>query len=365
MRFETTTTQLLEAVSVAARFVEKRANLPVLTGICISTEGNRALLRATNLECGVELTVPAKVLEGGSVVVPAGALLGFLSNAKDKNISLEKKESTLRVQTSRATATIKTFPIDDFPTLPHVPATSSFSCSTADLARAIKSVVYCASTSAIKPELQSVLLFGEAGKLRAAATDSFRLAEKTVPLRSPGATPQLLVPARNAVECMRILETSTGEVDVYYTENQISMHVGPTYFTTRVIDGSFPNYQQIIPKTFSSEIVVLREDFSQALKSLSVFSDKFSHLSFSVENKKKALVLSSHNPDLGEQESTIPATISGEDAAMSFNSKYLADSIQAIQGESIRIQANGPGKAILITDAADNSFRYLAMPMNR
>jgi DNA polymerase-3 subunit beta len=137
------------------------------------------------------------------------------------------------------------------------------------------------------------------------------------------------------------------------------------YYTSRLIDGAFPNYQQIIPKSFATEAVVLREDLQQALKSLTVFSDKFLQVSFTVDPARKSIVLSSRNPDVGEQVTTLRATISGEGFTINFNSRYLADSLQAILGESVRVQSNGPGKPILIKDAADDSYLYLAMPMNR
>jgi DNA polymerase-3 subunit beta len=365
MKFECTTEQLLKAVTTAARFVERKANLPVLGSILITADGGRVILRATNLECGVEVTFTAKVSGSGVVAVPGSVLLGFLSNARGKNVSAALVGELFKIETERASASIKTIPHDDFPILPQVSAERSFTVKSGDLTRAIRSVAYCASTSAIKPEQQSVLLFGEAGKVTAAATDSFRLAEKSIPLRSGGGVAHLLLPARNAAELMRIVETANVEVELYYNDNQISTHVGDVYYTSRLIDGAFPNYRQIIPKSFISEAVVLREDFSAALKSLSVFADKFAQVTFTIDPAKKAIFLSSRNPDVGEQTSTVRATISGEPCTMNFNGRYLADSLQAITGDSVRIHANGAGKALLIKDAADESFLYLAMPMNR
>ena len=175
----------------------------------------------------------------------------------------------------------------------------------------------------------------------------------------------MLLPARNATELLRILEGATGDVEIYYNEHQLSTHVGAVYYTSRLIDGAFPNYRQIVPKTFATEAVVLREDMGQALKSLSIFADKFSQVSVGVEPSKKAVTLASRNPDVGEQISTLRATVSGEAVAMNFNGRYLADSLQAISGESVRLYSNGPGKPLLVKDAADDSFFYLAMPMNR
>jgi len=365
MKFESPTTELQKAVAVAARFVEKRANLPALSAVLIASEGGRLMLRATNLECGVEIVLPVKVSGEGVAAVPGSVLLGFLSNARGKNTSASLLGEVLKVESDRAQASIKTMPHEDFPTLPRVAADRSFTVKAVDLMKAIRSVAYCASVSTIKPELQSVLLYGDAGKLTAVATDSFRLAEKTIVLKAGGSVPQLLVPARNAAEFMRLLEVVSGDIEVYYNDNQLSAQIGDTYFTSRLIDGAFPNYRQIVPKSFSTEAVMLREDFSTSLKSLSVFADKFSQVSFAINPAKKEVTLSSRNPDVGEQVSTIKSTIKGDELAMNFNGRYLADSLQAVNGASVRIQSNGPGKAILIKDAADETFFYLAMPMNR
>jgi DNA polymerase-3 subunit beta len=365
MRFETSIEQLHTGVSIISRFAERRANLPVLGTILITAEGGRLILRATNLECGVELVVPAKVSSEGIVAVPANVLAGFLGNAKGKSISITLIGEVLKIETDRATASIKTIPHEDFPALPRVSAEQSFKVKAPELVRAIRSVAYCASLSSVKPELQSVMVYGESGKLYSVATDSFRLAEKSVPLRSTGSIPQLLVPAKNAAELMRILEGVTGEVELYYNEHQISLQTEGLYYTSRLLDGSFPNYRQILPKSFVTEVVVLREEMGASLKSLSVFADKFAHIQLAVEPANKSLTLSSRNPDVGEQISTLKATISGEGSSMSFNGRYLADSLQAISGDSVRLCANGPGKALLVRDAADDSFLYLAMPMNR
>ena len=365
MKFECTTEQLLNAVSTVARFVERRTNLPVLSSILLSADGGRVQLRATNLECGVEITIPAKVSQKGTVAISGSVLLGFLSNVRSRGITISLSGGVIKIEAERASASIKTVSHEDFPILPRVSASSSFTLKTNDLLKALKSVVYCASTSTIKPELQSVLLLSEGGKLFTAATDSFRLAEKTTPLQSKSSVPQLLLPARNVVELMRIIESVNGTIEFYYNENQISTHIGDLYFTSRLLDGTFPNYRQIIPKSFSTEIVLLREDIAQALKSLAIFSDKFAQVSFVVEPAKKTITLSSRNPDVGEQISTLRATISGDQISMNFNGKYLSDSLQSIVGESVRIQSNGPGKPLLIKDAADDTFFYLAMPMNR
>lgn len=365
MKVETQTEAFAQAVATATRFTEKRPNLPVLSCVLVHADGSRLTVRATNLECGVELVIPAHITSGGTVAVPAGTLSGFLTNARGKSITMKMVGEVLKVESERASASIKTVPHEDFPILPRVSAEQSFSVKAQDMVRAIRSVAYCASLSAVKPELQSVLLYGDAGKLLAVATDSFRLAEKQVPLKSGGSVPQLLVPARNAAELMRILDGVSGDIELYYNENQLSTQVGDVYYTSRLLDGAFPNYRQILPKEFATEALVLREDMLSALKSLSIFADKFAQVSVQIDPTHKALLLSSRNPDVGEQISTMQATIEGNPVSISFNGRYLADSLQAITGDSVRLHSNGAGKPMLIKDASDDSFLYLAMPMNR
>jgi len=365
MKFETTLENLQQAASTASRFAERKANLPVLGCVLITAEGGRLTMRATNLECGVEIVLQAKVGSEGTVAVPAAVFAGFLNNARGKTVSVALSGEVLKVETERASASIKTLSHEDFPILPRVSAERSFTAKAADIVRAIRSVAYCASLSAIKPELQSVLFYGDGGKLTAVATDSFRLAEKTVPLRAGGSVPELLIPARNAAELMKILDGISGDVELYYNDNQLSTQTETIYYTSRLLDGAFPNYRQILPKSFTTQAVVLREEMSTALKSLSIFADKFAQVSLSIEPSKKSLLLSSRNPDVGEQVSTVKAAVEGDAMAVSFNGRYLADSLQSVAGDSVRLHSNGPGKAMLIKDAADDSFLYLAMPMNR
>ena len=365
MKFECTTSQLSSGVSLASRFVQKQANLQTLNSILVVAENNTIVLRATNLECGVEVSIPSKVLENGSCAVSAGTFLGFLSNVRSGSVEGSLAGAVLKLKTDQSSASIKTISYEDFPILPRVSAEHSFTVKGADFAKCLRGVLHCAAVSSIKPELQSVFLVGDEGKLSAAATDSFRLAEKSVPLKSRGAVPQMLVPARNAGELVRILEGSSGDVEVYYNENQISLQADHVYYTSRLLDGSFPNYRQIIPKDFLTEVVVLREDFSQALKGLVVFSDKFMQVSFMVDPKKKIVAFSSRNADVGEGECILKAAVSGQEMKMSFNSRYLGDGLIPITGDSVRLRMSGPGKAMIIKDATDDSYLYLAMPMNR
>jgi DNA polymerase III subunit beta len=366
MKVECATMDLKEAATLAQRFTNKQAQLEALQGVLLIAEGKTLTLRATNLEFGVEVSIPAKIVDTGVCAV-SGATLASLTN----NLPLSVKTTTLAVEGSLLTLTtdksvshIKTLAHEDFPILPTVSAENTFTIDAGEFAKLLRSVAFCAAISSIKPELQSVLVYSEDGKLTAAATDSFRLAERSISYKGTE-VPHILIPVRNAAELIRILESGKGSVDVYFSENQLSIRLDDIYFTTRLIDGSFPNYRGLLPGSFETEALVLKEDLSQALKTIAVFADKYAQVTLSVAPKKKEVAFSSRNTDVGEHTIAIPATCSGQSVEMNFNGKYIADALQSVTGESLRLGLNGPGKPLAMLSGSEKGFIYIVMPMNR
>lgn len=365
MKIEVGMEKLKDAVLLASRFVSRGATLEALQGILLIADGKTVTLRATNLECGVEVSIPARIENPGLIAVQSGPFTSLISNSVGtKSAALSRVGNTLSLVTEHSNSIIKTVPHEDFPILPTVSAEKTLSLDAREFSKTLRSVAFCASLSNIKPELQSICVYVDGGKLFAAATDSFRLAEKSQTLKT-GDTDQLLIPIRNAAELIRILERAESKVEVYYSENQLSVRAGDVYFTTRLIDGTFPNYRQILPTSFSTEAVVLREDLLGSLKTLSIFADKSAQVRIAVDAKKKQVTFSARNPDIGEHAVELPATLSGENIEMHFNGRYIADSLASISEESVRLGFNGVGKPLAISPASDTSFRYIVMPMNR
>lgn len=366
MNVECSTQALKEAATLAQRFTHKQAQLEALQGILLIAEGKTLTLRATNLECGVEVSVPAKILETGLCATSGATLASLVGNLpmSAKVATLVTEGTLLKVATEKSTSNIKTIPHEDFPILPTVSGENTFSIDALECTKLLRAVAFCAAVSSIKPELQSILVYTEGEKLVAAATDSFRLAEKVISYKG-GEIPKLLIPVRNAAELIRILEAGKGSVDMYFSENQLSVQVGDTYFTTRLIDGTFPNYRQIIPQEYKTEAVVLKEDLSQALRTISIFADKYAQVTLAVDPKKKEVTLSSRNVDVGEHTITISATCSGEKIEMNFNGKYIADALHSVSGESLRLGLNGVGRPLALSAASETGFVYIVMPMNR
>lgn len=367
MKIECIKEKLARAVSQAERVTTKNPTLPILGCILLEASKNNLIIKATNLDLGIEIHIPVKVVKDGKVAVPGVILNNFLSTIQnDKNVTIEITENNvIKVLASKTSTIIKTLPHDDFPEIPRVPEEQSFKIQASDVVRGLKSVWYSSSVSSVKPELSSVFIHSEEDSLVFAATDSFRLAEKKVKVKKTKPIERILLPFKNIPEIIRTLDENQGEVLVCFTKNQISFSQSDAYLTSRVVDGMFPDYKQIIPNETGTEAIILKQDLIQALKTANIFSDKFNQINIQVSPKSKKFVLKTSNSDVGESLNSVDANLSGEEVVVNFNYKYLSDCFQSIDADSVSLSFNGTNKPLVIRGAGDKSFLYLVMPMNK
>lgn len=367
MKIECIKEKLTKAVAAAERVTSKNTTLPVLGCILFEAGKNNLTIKATNLDLGIEVSVPVKVVKEGKVAILGSILNNFLSTVQgDKNITIETTNSnTIKVLAARTSTIIKTIPESDFPNIPKVSDDQSFKISATDVVGGLKSVWYSSSVSSVKPELSSVFIHSEGDNLIFAATDSFRLAEKRVRMKKARAIERILIPFKNIPEIIRTLDEAREEILICFTKNQISFSYDGVYLTSRVVDGVFPDYKQIIPSGNTTEAILLKQDLIQALKVANIFSDKFNQINLQVMPKSKAFVLKTSNSDVGESLNSVDATLSGDNVTLNFNYKYLSDCFQSINSDSISLSFNGASKPLVIRGVGDKSFLYLAMPMNK
>lgn len=355
-----------EVVGNVARFAERRVlTLPALGGIVIEAKENSITLRATNLETGIEMTCEGIVRKPGTVAIPASLLKEITSSfSSDGTVTLEQTKENIILSTEKGKSTIKTLPYEDVPTL-GVPENTktTFPIPGSTLRSLIMSVSGYASTSTIRPELSSVLLSAAGGVVKAVATDSFRLAEKK--LSVSGTIPQfsLLIPAKNALDIIQNIGDE--EVTIQADDHQLAVVWAGGVAVTRLVSLTYPDYQQIIPKTSVAEATLLKKDFEGALKRTAVFSDAFQKVRFGIDTKNKKISLSAQNTDIGESSEEVNAGVSGESVQLSFNHRYLGAPLQGMVSESITLSAAGIGRPLVIRGAGDTSFLYLVMPMNQ
>ena len=365
MKLECGVEKIKNAILQAEKITGKNLTLPVLSSILFIAEGKSLKLRATNLSLGVEIEIPAKIEKEGIVAVSGATLAGIFSNVfQNENIYLESEDGNLLIKTKKNRIKLKGQAHDDFPTIPLVDG-KSFEVEAKKLVDGIKSVYYSSTPSDIKPEISSVYMYSNQDDLIFVSTDSFRLAEKKIKIKVSEEIPGILIPFKNVSEILRIFGEVQDVVKVCFNKNQISFSSDNIYLTSRVIDGVFPDYRQIIPKEFKVEAVVLKQDLLNALKLSNIFSDKFNQINLRISPKEKVFELSSANNDVGENKTYLDAAIKGEDILLGFNYKYFLDCFQSINVDSISIRLNQASKPMLISGSSDKSFTYLIMPMNR
>ncbi len=365
MKLECGIEKIKNAISLTERVTSGNLTLPVLNSILLIAEGKNLKLRSTNLSIGVEVDIPAKIEVEGTIAITGTSLSNAFTNIHgNENITLEVENGNLLVKTKKSKIRFKANPHEDFPTIPKVEG-NSFEIENKKLIEGIKSVYYSASVTDIKPEISSVYIYKEEENLVFVSTDSFRLAEKRVKIKKSFDLSGILIPYKNIPEIIRILGEVNEVIQVSFNKNQISFYVSGIYLTSRIVDGGFPDYKQIIPKTFSTEIVLLKQDLLNALKLSNIFSDKFNQLNLKVDVKNKNLELFSENTNVGENKTQIDAAITGEDTELSFNYKYFLDCFPSLTTDSVVIKINNSSKPMVIEPVSDKSFTYLVMPMNK
>lgn len=364
MKFTTTKDHLLKAITLADRVTGKHLSLNVLNYVVLSVSGNTTTVKATNLDLGIEISIPITSGLEGVCAFPGSIFSSILNTSTGQDhITVSISGGNVLVETKHSKILVKAVPTEDFPNIPKIEGGETFHIPVQDLIHGLKSVVYSAMVSSMKPELSSVYFVGKANTLTFVATDSFRLAEKVLPAKSSVLFSPVLIPVRNTTDIIRVLEGESGDVSVSVSENQISFSVGNLYLTSRLTAGSFPDYQQIIPKKETTGVVALKQDLLFALKRASLFTNSFNQVHLAVSGKKFSI--ESSNQDVGETTETIPAAVSGEDAAMNFNYRYVVDCFQSIPTDSVSLSLHGASKPMVVRGVGDNSFLYLAMPMNR
>jgi DNA polymerase-3 subunit beta len=366
MKIEILKENLERAVSNASKVSNKGLSLPVLGCVLIVVGKDRAVVRATNLDVSVEVVLKAKIFDEGIVAVPAHTLAQTVSALTDQKLTLESSGNTLVINGSRGKTSLTTVDAGEFPKLPYVKDGTGVSVSlpVRDFSAALHAVSFAAATNSMKPELASVALNLEKSELVAAATDSFRLAEVRIPVKTKGSFETVLIPARNIPDIVRAAEGSE-EVEVRVGENQCSFVTEAGYLTSRTIDGAFPDYRAIIPTESVASATCLKDDAMRAFRKVSIFTDSYNQVHLSLKPSGKEFTIHAVNASVGEADDHIPATLEGEDIDINFNARYIVDALAIMGGTSVAFSVAGPGRPMLITDAPHKSFTYLVMPMNR
>lgn len=367
MKIKIKQSTLAQGLELTSRISVKHVTLPVLQCVLIEVKERSVILRTTNLEIGIEVLLQDVQVEScGSVAVPVNVLMSVVQQCSVKSlVELSVNEDgVVEVSTETTSSTIKPIAHDEFPTISQL-TVEPLHIQKDMFSLGIKTTAFAASNSSIKPELGSIHIHQKKEQtVTFVATDSFRLMEKTVPQKGCILPHSILLPQKNALELARVLDMVNEEVELLIDENQCALRFkNGVYITSRLVSGTFPDYEQIIPKEYVTNSIVLKQDLQNVLKKTSVFLNKFLQVVVSVSSKR--IVVSSQNNETGSLTDEIPAQTDGDELVLSFNQSYLTDSLTYFSDDSLRLQFAGIGRPLVIVGVSDTSTKYLVMPMNK
>jgi len=358
---------LKTALSSVERGVTENNNLPILKNVLLKADKS-FVVSATNLEIGVTYNAAAKINEVGSITVPFGPLYSIIQNSDSERINLIAEGNTLIVKTDNYEARMQGVSAEEFPIIPSIENKNEFLAIDADTFKdAITQVMGSAQVSELKPELSGILFDFQVSILKLVATDSYRLAEKTL-LNNDFKTTiakgvKTIIPLRTIAEVMRIFPLDK-EINIYIDAHQILFTNGTISLISRLIDGNYPDYAAIIPQRIETELVMEKENLVSALKLVAGFAGKASDVKLRAKSEAKVLEVYSSNQYVGENNYLIPVKRTGEGfGEIAFNGRYLSDGVRALQGTSISFGVSSPNKPAILKTAGDTSFFYIVMPL--
>ena len=363
MKFTAVQSNFAKALNQVSRIVSARTTLPVLSNILISAEKGKITLSATDLEIAITSRSIGKIEEEGKLTIPARLLTEFIINNNDESIEFTTKGTSLSLKSKHYKANINGISAEEFPTIPLLPKDLFCSIKKEDFLDAIKKVAIATANDETRPVLAGVYFNFDGKTLTLAATDSFRLSEKKLKLEESLSEKKFIVPSRTMSEVLRISGgDEAGVIAISSTENQILFKIGETQVISRLIEGAFPNYAQIIPASSKIKAVVGYSEMLSAVKMSALFA-KNSANNIRIKTGEKTLSISSMANEAGDTVSEVEAEVTGGEIEIAYNVRYVLDVLQVIQSDKVILEFNDDASAGLIKSGKDKDFIYIVMPL--
>lgn len=362
MRLQVTQENLNKALSIVGRVASSKTSLPILNNILLRAEGNRLQLAATNLEIAITQFVGGKVDEEGSITVPAKLMAEFIGNLPKGPVQLTAENGKLQVETANYKSTINGMDAEEFPALPEVKNDEVLRLPSALLKRSIQQTAIVASSDDTRPVLTGIYIHNFEGSLFFAATDGYRLAEKRILNEQKNV--QAIIPSDTLQEVLRVLSEDIDEVEFMFDDAQVLIGVGDITIVSRLIDGNFPDYRQLIPNSSDISATINKDEFIRITKIASLFArESGGSVTVKVDDIKNRISIQSVASQVGENSSEIDAEVSGG-GSVTLNSRYLLEALGCIDDKSVTFAFSGKlSPCILKSTSSEQDYQHIVMPL--
>lgn len=371
MKLSCTQENLHQGLSVVGRLPTKTLNLPILKNILLRAEEKIFTLAATNLEMAIITTIRGKVETSGEFTVPAKLFCDYAGLLPHERVDVELSGTTLDVKCGTYQTKMRGIPSTEFPLIPKVEPKQEFSLEIEAFRTALSQVLFAAANHESRPELCGVYCLFADKSLTMAATDSFRLAERSLPLKEAvAASVSVIIPARTMAEVSRILGVLKDEIEtdekliIGLADGQAVFKTSGTEIISRVVEGQYPDYRQIIPTQTRSEIVLTKESLLQAVKNASLFS-RSGLYDVTLQATPNGLVITSGDQQTGENSITLEAELQGDPNRLTVNHKFLVDGVSSMESDTIRLKVIDGANPILVIPEGVQGHLYIVMPIKQ
>jgi len=363
--------KLKKGINIVERVSQKSLTLPILQNTLLKTDKNFLKLSTTNLESSISWQGLAKVEREGQICIPTKFLSNLLNFLPDKPINLEVKDLTLSLKCENYATKIKGINPEDFPIIPQIKGGDIININSIKFCQALGQIVNIPSPSTSRTEISGVLFILQKDLIKIVATDSFRLAEKKIFSKNKLSKDYSLILPQSAVkEIIGIFNEKEGDLKIHLSSNQVLFEyraegvIQPQIqFTSRLIEGEYPNYEEIIPKKYETRIHVQKKDFLNQIKTASLFSGKINEVKLNINADKGKIEVSSQSPDLGEYKGSFKGTIKGKSISISFNHRFLIDGISGVEGKELNFELTDEGGPAALKPIIEKDYLYIIMPI--
>lgn len=367
MKFSCTQENLVKGVNAVGHLAGKNLSLPILSNILVRAEKGSLTLASTNLEVGIKKHIRAKIEQEGAYTVQGRVFLEFVNLLPKEQVDVHFTDVGLHITAGKHESVIKGVSADEFPVIPAISEEKSVRVSTADLREAIQQTVFAAANDESRPEISGVLVIFENGVCTFAATDSYRLAERKIPYTANGdIVHRSILPVRTLTEILRVLGDGEDTTELFLEENQFGLRAGDLELVSRVIEGQYPDYEQIIPTASTTTARFDRQEFMNNVKAASLFvKPGINDITITLNPSGGKIGFRAANTQVGEQSGELTGTVDGSEVVLVFNYRYLLEGLSGFSTSEVLLHANDQKNPGLFTEIGNGRYRYLVMPIRQ